>query len=283
MPPARAGLLVLTVMSPTLFLEAFGQLSGPPTIDSAEEDLYSVFRARADFMSWAATSSPRHPLLWEMNDAELTAGIDASRIGWLQVGLGVGNFEPTSVPSVPVLGFRYAQLGARRRAIDPVMALPALVECFNDSLSRFGVVELSSLQVMANGLETNREDQLGYLVSVLNWFNVNLKAKTDGIVAFDQDLLGDHDVSELVASLQWRNTGSFEFGPVVAVPEQHSTKAGVEPPTSSISAARSGLGVSVALPEWTASAVGWVLAMVIDTARTRRPDVSDFTVRVTRM
>ena len=34
-------------MPTTLFLEAFGQLSDSPTIESKEEDLHSVFRERA--------------------------------------------------------------------------------------------------------------------------------------------------------------------------------------------------------------------------------------------
>ena len=59
-------------------------------------------------MSWSSTLIPRPPLLWDMNEAELTAGTDASRIGWVQVGLDVGNFEPTRVPSAPVRGYGYA-------------------------------------------------------------------------------------------------------------------------------------------------------------------------------
>ena len=35
---------------PTLFLEAFGQLSGLPTIDAQEEDLYGVVRERAGYL-----------------------------------------------------------------------------------------------------------------------------------------------------------------------------------------------------------------------------------------
>ena len=74
-------------MSQTLFLEAFGQLSRDTSlagIDSEEEDLYSVFNSRADLMSWATTATQRRrPLLWEMNEAELTAGIETSRIGWV--------------------------------------------------------------------------------------------------------------------------------------------------------------------------------------------------------
>ena len=59
-----------------LFVEAFGQLSpGTNLIDSEEEDLYSVFRARAELMGWSSTSD-RRSLLWEMNEAELTVNED---------------------------------------------------------------------------------------------------------------------------------------------------------------------------------------------------------------
>ena len=273
-------------MSSTLFLEAFGQLSRDTNlggIDSDEEDLYSVFRARAELMGWSTTSNRRRPLLWGMNEAELTAGIDASRIGYVQVGLGVGDFVPTRVLPAPVQGYGYAPLGVHRRSVEPAMVLPALVQCFDDALRRFGVVELSGLQVTAGYLDPSTRSCLGDLVSVLNWFNTTLTGQAGALIAFDNELLGGHTEAELVASLQRRNTGSFEFGPVVPVPEQHSIKAEVETPTHSISPARSGLGVSVTLPEWTASAAAWVLAIVIDAARASAPDVRDFAVRVTRI
>ncbi len=98
-------------MSSLLFVEAFGQLSpGTNQIDSEEDDLYSVFRARAGLMGWSTTSD-RRPMLWGMNDAELTAGIDASRIGWVQVGLNVGDVE---LPEVPRRGSRLGWLCAAR-------------------------------------------------------------------------------------------------------------------------------------------------------------------------
>ena len=50
-----------------------------------------------------------------------------------------------------------------------------------------------------------------------------------------------------------------------------------------ISPAPSGFGVSVTMPEWTASAAAWVLAIVIDAARTSAPGVSNFAVRVVRV
>lgn len=273
-------------MSQTLFLEAFGQLSRDTNlagIVSEDEDLYSVFNARADLMSWATTASHRRrPLLWEMNEAELTAGIDASRIGWVQVGLAGEVVEPSRAQPTPVPGWAALPV-SQRSAVEPVLALPALVQCFDDALRRFGAVELAELQVTASHLELSTRSCLGDLVAVLNWFNTTQKARADAIIAISHELLGGHTEAELVASLQRRNTGSFEFGPVVAVPEQHSIKVPVEMPWSGVSPARSGLGVSVTLPEWTASAVGWVLAIVIDAARASAPDVPNFAVRVTRV
>ena len=280
----------------TLFLEGFGQLS-PDTylIDSEEEDLYSVFLAHATLMGWCDTSTRRGPLLWGMEEAELTAGTDATRIGFVQVGLKpgvVGVLEPGSDPSAPRPSpasrggwTGYAKLPTPRSAdaVDPAIVLPPLIQCFDDALRRFGVIELSGLQVTASSLEPSTRSCFGDLVSGLNWFNTTPKERTDALIAVDNELLGGHTKAELFARLQRRNNGSFEFGPVVAVPEQYSIKAGAEYPILSISPVHSGLGLSVTLPEWTASAAGWVLATVIDAARTIAPDVRNFAVRITRV
>ena len=264
----------------TLFLEAFGQLSpGTNLIDSEEEDLYSVFRARAELMGWSTTSPHGRSLLWNMEEAELTAGIDASRIGWVQVGLEVGDVEQYRVPLTPVSGF-----GGRQRPGEPSVTLTALIQCFDDALRRFGDVELSGIQVTASGLDpSTRSSAGGYLSSVRNWFNTTMKARANALITFNHELHGGHAEAELVASLQRRNTGSFEFGPVMAVPEGHSIKVPVESEGIGVSPAHSGLGISVTLPEWTASAAGWVLASVIDTARGFAPDVRNFAVRITRV
>ena len=276
-------------MCSLLFVEAFGQLIRDESLEgvvSDEEDLYSVFRARAQLMGWSTTKARRRPLLWQINEAELTAGSDESRVGWVQVGLEVGDVEPTmvqSAPVLPVLGYRYAPLGVHRRAVEPALILGALVQCFDDALRRFGVVELYGFQVAASGLESSAQSWLNDLGGTLNWFNTTLKGQADAVIAFDQEFLGGHAEAELAAGLRRRNKGSFEFGPVVAVPKQHSVKAGVETPIRSISPAQSGLGLTVSLPEWTASAVGWALAMVVDAARAIAPDVSNFAVRITRV
>ncbi len=269
---------------PTLFLEAFGTLSEGAdliTIDAQEEDLHSVFRERAELMGWATTSNDRSPspLLWAMEEAELTADTDLHSIGFAQVGLEVGPVEPVDLPSRS----GYSPLPYRRRSAEPVLVLPALVQCFIDALSRFGVVELSALQVTAISLDPGTRSCAGYLASVLNWFNVTSKSRVNAVIAFDHGLLGGHTESELVANLQrWNDDGPFEFGAAVAVPERHMVKAPAETPFHPVSP-QSALGVSVTMPEWTPSAVGWVLANVIDTARAGEPDVSDFMVRVTRV
>ena len=267
----------------TLFLEAFGQLSGPATIDCAEEDLYSVFLTRSELMGWGAPTSDDRPVLWAMEEAEVAAGTDPHRIGFVQVGLGVGPLEPVDLPPPPRQGWSYSALGARRRSTDPVLALPPLVQCFGDSLSRFGDIEVSRFQVTAIYLNIDPVSQLGHLVSMLNWFNTSLEGKTDALVSFDQGLLGVQNVPELVAKLQRRNTRPFEFRSIVDVPEEHMVKTSAEEHSYIDRRDGSDLGVSVTMPEWTPSAAGWVLASTMDAARTIDPEPDNFTVRVTRL
>ena len=267
-------------MPPTLFLEAFGQLSGPATIDSCKEDLYSVFRERAELMRWGTTSNDR-PLLWSMEEAEITADTDPCRIGWVQVGLGIGPVELPDTPANSAPG--WVGSPTRQRSTNPVLVLAPLVQCFDDALRRFGVVELSGIQVTASFLDPDARSSLSYLVSVLNWFNTNLKAGAKAIVAFDQNLLGGNRVPELIAILQHRNTYRFEFGTFTSVPEKDMVSIPVETRPYHPVAPQSDTGVFVTLPEWTPSAVGWVLASVVDAAQLINPDKTDFAVRLTRI
>ena len=154
-----------------------------------------------------------------MNDAELTAGIDANRIGWVQVGLAeVGDVVSTRVPSAPVQPvqgygyYAYAPSGVHRRHIEPSMVLPALIQCFDDALRRFGVVELSGFQVTANFLDTRTQSYVNRLVSGLNWFNTTLRRRADALIAFDQELLGGHTEAELVSSSPSEKQGWRVFG-----------------------------------------------------------------------
>ena len=68
-------------MPALLFVVVFGHLSGSATIDSREEDLYSVFLSRSELMGWYISSTRHNPLIWNMHEAELTAESDVSRIG----------------------------------------------------------------------------------------------------------------------------------------------------------------------------------------------------------
>src|SRR3972149_6633861 len=83
-----------------LFLEAYGQLAGAPAVAGpASDKLYSVFLDRACLMTWSsipqrtppstANRLPVHPL-WRMEEAEVTAGGDDSRIGFVQACLEMG-------------------------------------------------------------------------------------------------------------------------------------------------------------------------------------------------
>ena len=274
-------------MSSLLFVEAFGRLLAREDqrgIVTEEEDLYSVFTSLAELMGWSSTSATGRPLLWGMNDAELTAGNDGHRIGWVQVGPRAGDIEPAKTiepTSLPARGYKYAPIGLSGHP-EPAVVLPALVQCFDDSLRRFGVVDLSGLQVTAASLEPRTGTYSGGFLPGRNYFNTISKAGAIALIAFDQDMLGGLKEAELLAGLQRQRTSSFEFGPVVAVPEQYAIKAGLETPIRSISPAHSDLGISVTLPEWTAGDAAWALAVVIDTARDMAPDTRNFTVRMTR-
>ena len=143
-------------------------------------------------------------------------------------------------PANPVPGL--LELSICQRSCDPVMALATLVQCFDDSLAHFEVVELTGLQVPVNALETGTQPSFGYLVSVFNWFNTGLKAGADTTVAFYQDPLGSHDVSELFATLQHRNTDPLKSREFVIVPEKYMLNVPVETPFRPI-ASNSELGI----------------------------------------
>ncbi len=270
-------------MTTTLFLEAFGQLAPDPNracIMVDEEDLYSVFRSRAELMHWSTTTFPRppYPLLWEMEEAELTTGSDASRIGFVQVGMS-GNVIVPGSEAWPATATGYTSLPEHRLyTIDPVVALPVLSQCFEDALRRFGDITLSGLQVTMYNREPLTRASTRHL-SGHNWFNLTPQARTEAYIALDHTLIGNH-ITALAARLP--TTGSFAFGPVVTVPDRHRLQVsadtfffqGLEP-------AR--LGLAVTLPEWTASAAAWALACVIDTARALVPVGRRCAVRVTRV
>ena len=126
---------------PTLFIEAFGSLSGPPTIDADEEDLYSLFYSLGELMRWSVNADDS-PALWALEEAEVTADTHPGRIGLVQVGLTTGRLNigadwPVMTSSeasmaVSLRGGWYGGLPDPRKATDPAIALPALAQCFCD-------------------------------------------------------------------------------------------------------------------------------------------------------
>ena len=298
-------------MNPTFLLEAFGQLSQGAKlagVDSEEEMdglFHRVFNARAELMNWSSDWDRRRPLLWNLYEAGLTDGTDASLIGWVYGELSnlvdINEVTPElrnlptitrpelrelleTIPEGTNAGWATTPIppGYNETTVEMSMALPALVQCVYDALRRIGAVELSGIQVSCHNAHLGPSKRsfsstLGFL-----WFDAAPQSSADALIAFDNELLGGHSEAELVARLHRRHTGPFEFGPVVAVPEQHSIKV-KEQPFRSITPAHSGLGVSATLPEWTASAAGQVLATVIDAARDIAPDTRNLAVRITRV
>ena len=236
------------VTNTTLFLEAFGQLTpGTAVINAEEEDLHSVFRARAELMSWSSQSHTRHSVLWNMHEAEVTAGSADSRIGYAQVGMD--GHDPHFL---------------HRYAIDPGRALPALSQCLDDSLRRFGTVTLAGLQVALHDLRPLAPDSVIDYVSPRNWFNLASLTGAKAHIAFDHAWLGDR-IGELPD--RFPNPGPFEFGPVVTLPAPHRIQGQAENYfVRNLEAAS--LGLAVTLPEWSASAAGWALALALYTTRT---------------
>ena len=242
-------------MRSIVFLEAFGRLLGEPPIDMEEEDLYSVFRARSELMGFSSTIlSPRsHSHLWEMNEAELTTMEGRSRIGFVQVGQDAGN-------------------------VDLQEALPALTQCFVDALGRFGVVELSAIQVTATHLGSPLRSHITELSTADNWFNLSNKAGVDGIVVLDHESLGG--TTPLFS--RYNKPRVYEFGQAVTVDEIHQVKIPAETPFYPTPSDDLGLGWQVMLPEWTASSIGWILAIVVDIVRAENSDGRSLAIRLSK-
>ena len=238
----------------TLFVEAFGSVTGESTVD-ADEDLYSVFAGRSILMGCSSDSDPSW---WYMEEAELID--DSPVVGFVQVGV-----EPTRL--VPEI-------------------LPAVLQCFNDSVRRFGAT-VSGFQVTTRGLVNLSDDACTwFLVYVLGWLNLDVRERVGAVVHFDQGLLGDHDVSTLVACIEQGNNGVFEFRLMDEVPVEarirlvpsFAVHSYLLSPTQHPSQ-----GLLVSMPEWSPSAAGWVLARVIDAAHTLGSNPSKYAVRISRV
>jgi hypothetical protein len=197
-------------------------------------------------------AGPRRPLVWNMHEAEITAAPDSPRIGFVQVGIEAG--------------------------VDPVLVLAPLFQCFDDALGRYGDIKLSALQVTGVDFEPNEGSASGTLVSARNWFNAAREPTTKALIAVDNGSLAGRTEAELAADLH-----VIRVDDVVPLPPEHSIEgaAGTDG-TFHRSFEQSGMALALTLPEWTASAAGWALGLVLDELRFGRSEVRDFRLRVAR-
>lgn len=267
-------------MTPILILEAFGGLpptalieierererreeGSPPTGASVVDLLHSAFDARADLMGWSTTSpSPSRRSLWNMFEAGLTGDdADPSLIGWVYVGLAnptdLSVAEDIVIPEEVSDGSGYAGWAATRMppeygeaTVGLSSALPPLVQCLDDALRRIGATEVSGFQVTCYGVHLGPRSRFpGHLTSGLSWFDKPEQVGPSALVAFDQGFLRGLSAVELASNIRRRNTGAFEFGEVVSVPEQSRVRMPAATPQPDIPLEASDLGVSVMLPE----------------------------------
>lgn len=302
-------------MTPTVILEAYGRLPSSNMIEAERERerrereegprtgkmvvglLHVTFDALSELMNWSSTSpSPSRNSLWNMYEAGLTGhGADTAMIGWLYVGLA----NPTNLGAtgnsaiLETVPERAGSAGWAMIAKPPhydeatvqlSTALPPLVQCFDDALHRIGAVEVSGFQVTCyEDRGKHRDRPASHLVPGATWFNIPGLVEVDALISFDQGFLGDHPPAELVDNIRRRYTGAFSFGQVVSISEQHKVRVPSNTPLPDIPIDPSDLGVSVSLPEWTPSAVGWTLATVVNAARGIAPDAENFSVRIARV
>lgn len=302
------------VMTPVVILEGFGELprterinaerererrerERPPTGVTVVGLLYTAFDARAELMGWSTTSSSSSQRnLWEMYEAGLTGDdTDDSMIGWVYVGLS----NPTDLSAMDDAVIReglpdgsgYAGWAAVRMppeygeaTVALSSALPPLVQCLDDALRRIGATEISGFQVTCYGAHHGPRSRFsGHLAAGLSWFDTPEPARVSALVTFDRRSLSGFSAVELASNIRRRHTGALAFGGVVPVGEPHRVRGPADAPYPDISLEPSGLGVSMVLPEWTASAAGWILATVVDEVRVLAPETENFAVRIAQI
>ncbi|MCY4619178.1 MAG: hypothetical protein OXD50_11630 [Chloroflexi bacterium] len=278
----------------TIFVEAFGRLSihKDRAVDVLDEDLYSVFLARSQLMGWSTIHSSASlrgiPLLWGMNEAELTDEDDGPRIGFAQVGLDVGwgadIVDQSELESPRLSGQRVGEPAPfpNRPTVpptDPVLAIPPLIQCLDDSLRWFGEAEVAAAQVTAIHIEPRQRSYLHRLVSVLNWFNIGTASERPrALVTVAADQWDAGKEADVVAAIHQRNTGSFQFGSLVTAAAEYA--ADTDWPWPQL--VRTNMGLDVSMPEWSGGAVGWVIGTVFDAALSLEQAPGSLSVRVSR-
>ena len=297
-------------MTPILILKAFGHLPSTDLIESERERerrkwvdpprgaaeigiLHRAVEARAELMGWSTyDKSPPHPPLWNMFEAGLFDGEDdPSLVGWAYVGMANPiNLSRQPLVPRPGTGVGWAAIqmppGYDESTTALPVALPPLVQCLDDALRRIGATDVSGHQLTCHhGNLRPSQRSRGHLVSGISWFDVPAPdaMAVDALVAFDRGFLGDHSTSELVSRVERRDNGRFEFDLAPDLSDDHRVRVPGSSIMQSVAFEPSEIGLSVRMPEWSATAVGWVLATVVDAAHGIAPDVENFALRITRV
>ena len=101
-------------------------------------------------------------------------------------------------------------------------------------------------------------------------------------IAFDEESFGDHAETRLFTVLQGSLGPGFFFGALANAPKSHRIVVPGETPYVR-STRPSDVALPVTLPEWTPSAIGFVLAAIVDLVLTTSPDRESVTLRITRI
>ena len=259
-----------------------------------EADLYFVFLSRSELMGWTRIGSSKEPavtLLWNMNEAEFSND-DGPEIGFVQVGLDYfpgtytieddpiidelpsdvelsqGEWVPSAFPTPDDQG----------PPADAALAIPPLVQCVDDSLRWFGKVQISAYEVLAYGLVPNQRPHWWTLHSASDWFSRGEPERIQAVVTLGTGQVGDVITPESFEKLPPEHAKPFGFGPSVIPPNERPTR----PDLHWVEWTSAVAGIEVSMPEWSAGAIGWVIAMVYESVLSHEPAPQNLWVRVTR-
>lgn len=240
----------LKIVGSTVFVGVYGSIRLHPWIkpELLSEDVYSMFMARSTSMMWssAGLNPPPAGLLWGMNDAgqEWSSHDPSSRIAWVQVGLS--NESPN----------------ARRLPVQPIVA------CVKDSLSRFGEVALTGIQLLLPVQLAGSAHSP--LVSGLNWFN-DCDPDARVSIRITLDAGRDDDVrrkaAEIFTTLQQLNTGPFIFH---SYSLDESLAVQLEPNVVGdmwLGQGRHPVTVEATVPDWNFDSASWIVELCAEVCR----------------
>ena len=288
----------------TLIVDAFGSISPDPERVGSEpkEALHGPVLDRSILMGWSNSRFNGTSLLWNMEEAELTYHTDESTIGFVQVGLDIGpRVAGTLDPSTPIYvdapyPTHHDLEGAEGHCMtpgwaafpmpevpanDPTIVIPPLVQCVHDALCWCGEIDLSALQMTGIDVSRTSRPHEFEFTSVLYWFGAPpTKPTVRAVVTVAADVWNTNMVADIVANLRGPRGRLFEIGPLTTAPPEYA--AGPDMRSIEWGRGEPSQAIAVSLPEWTPSAVGWIIAKLFDTTLSHNPDMRNLSVRVTR-